>query len=332
MNIYDVSKKAGVSIATVSRVLNGNQNVSDKTKERVLTVMEELGYTPNVFARGLGLNTMHTIGILCSDSSDAFLANAVYYLEQALRKNGYESFLCCTGYELENKKNYLRLLLSKRVDAVILVGSHYQEANKSDNDYILSAAEEVPVMMINGYLNHPNIYCTLCDDYQAVYDTVARLAAHGRKKFAFLYRSDSNSSRTKIKGFRDSVAAAGLTVSEDAVKLCPNDISLTKEILTELYDTDASYDAILTSEDSLAVAAVKFAASAGIQVPNDLEIVGYNNSLLGICTEPELSTLDNHVETLSISTVNTLMRVLQGADVPNKTMISNDFIVRGTAF
>ncbi|MBQ3028604.1 MAG: LacI family DNA-binding transcriptional regulator, partial [Lachnospiraceae bacterium] len=96
MNIYDVSKKAGVSIATVSRVLNGNQNVSDKTKERVLTVMEELGYTPNVFARGLGLNTMHTIGILCSDSSDAFLANAVYYLEQALRNNGYESLLCCT--------------------------------------------------------------------------------------------------------------------------------------------------------------------------------------------------------------------------------------------
>lgn len=332
MNIYDVSKKAGVSIATVSRVLNGNQNVSDKTKERVLTVMEELGYTPNVFARGLGLNTMHTIGILCSDSSDAFLANAVYYLEQALRKNGYESFLCCTGYELENKKNYLRLLLSKRVDAVILVGSHYLEANKSDNDYIISAAEEVPVMMINGYLNHPNIYCTLCDDYQAIYDTVTRLAAHGRKRFTFLYRSDSSSSRIKIKGFRDSIAAAGLTISEDAIKLCPNDILLTKEILTDLYHNDASYDAILTSEDSLAVAAVKFAGANGIRVPEDMEIVGYNNSLLGICTEPELSTLDNHVETLSITTVNTLMRVLQGADVPNKTMISNDFIVRGTAY
>ena len=103
-------------------------------------------------------------------------------------------------------------------------------------------------------------------------------------------------------------------------------------LLTDLYHEGSSYDAILTSEDSLAVAAVKFAASVGIQVPNDLEIVGYNNSLLGICTEPELSTLDNHVETLSISTVNTLTRVLQGADVPNKTMISNDFIVRGTAF
>lgn len=332
MNIYDVSKKAGVSIATVSRVLNGNQNVSDKTKEKVLSVMEELGYTPNIFARGLGLNTMHTIGILCSDSSDTFLANAVYYIEQALRKSGYESFLCCTGYELENKKKYLRLLLSKRVDAVILVGSHYLEPNKSDNDYIISAANEVPVMMINGYLNHPNIYCTLCDDYQAVFDTVGRLASHGRKRFLFLYRSDSSSSRTKIKGFKDGMEAAGLAVTEDSIQLCANDILLTKTLLSSLYEEGHSYDAILTAEDGLAVAAVKFAGAAGIKVPEDLEIVGYNNSLLGICTEPELSTLDNHVETLSITTVNTLMRVLQGADVPNKTTISNDFIVRGTAY
>lgn len=73
MNIYDVSERAGVSIATVSRVLNGNPNVSEKTRNRVLEIMDELGYTPNVFARGLGLNTMKTVGIMCSDSSDPYL-------------------------------------------------------------------------------------------------------------------------------------------------------------------------------------------------------------------------------------------------------------------
>ncbi len=332
MNIYDVSKKAGVSIATISRVLNGNQNVSDKTKQKVLTVMEELGYTPNVFARGLGLNTMHTIGIMCSDSSDIFLANAVYYLEQALRKNGYEAFLCCTGYELENKRKYLRLLLSKRVDAVIMVGSHYLEAAKQDNDYIMEAADEMPVMMINGYLSHPNIYCTLCDDYQAMFDAVCRLAGHGRKRFLFLYRSDSNSSRNKRRGFCDGLAHTGLPCSGDSVRLCPDDILSVRDLLLSLYEEGCTYDAILTAEDSLAVAAVKFAGAAGLCVPKELEIVGYNNSLLCVCTEPELSTLDNHVETLSITTVAALMRILQGADVPNKTTISNDFIVRGTAY
>ena len=97
MNIYDVSAKAGVSIATVSRVLNGNQSVSAKTRDKVLRVMDELGYTPNVFARGLGLNTMKTIGIMCTDSSDMYIANAIFYLQRELRNNGYDSMLCCTG-------------------------------------------------------------------------------------------------------------------------------------------------------------------------------------------------------------------------------------------
>lgn len=103
MNIYDVSNKAGVSIATVSRVLNGNARVSLATRKKVLDAMKELDYTPNVFARGLGLNTMKTIGIMCIDSSDIYLANAVYYLEQELRKHSYDSILCCTGKDYTNK-------------------------------------------------------------------------------------------------------------------------------------------------------------------------------------------------------------------------------------
>ena len=125
MNIYDVSRKAGVSIATVSRVLNGSGKVSETTRQRILTIIEETGYTPNAFARGLGLNTMNTIGILCADSSDPFLAAAIFHLEQGLRSHGYDSLLCCTGYDHETKVICLNLLLSKRVDAVVLLGSNF---------------------------------------------------------------------------------------------------------------------------------------------------------------------------------------------------------------
>ena len=107
INIYDVSNKAGVSIATVSRVLNGNSRVSDKTRDKVLNAMKELDYTPNVFARGLGLNTMKTIGIMCIDSSDIYLANAVYYLEQELRTYEYVSIRLCTVMEYNNKMRYV---------------------------------------------------------------------------------------------------------------------------------------------------------------------------------------------------------------------------------
>ena len=157
MNIYDVSKHAGVSIATVSRVLNGNPNVSEKTRNKVMNVMAELGYTPNVFARGLGLNTMQTIGIMCSDSSDPYLANAIYYLERALRSFEYDAILCCTGYDLDAKQKYFNLLRSKRVDAIILAGSKFVEMRPKDNSYLIEAAKDLPLMLVNGYLEGENI-------------------------------------------------------------------------------------------------------------------------------------------------------------------------------
>jgi LacI family transcriptional regulator/LacI family asc operon transcriptional repressor len=330
MNIYDVSLKAGVSIATVSRVINGNPNVSDKTKQKVLDVMKDIGYTPNVFARGLGLNTMQTIGIICSDSSDIFLANAVYYLEQNLRKNGYDSFLCCTGYELHTKQKYLKLLLSKRVDAIIMVGSGFLESSKKDNSYIIDAAKEVPVMLINGYLNHPRIYCTLCDDHQAVYDSVSKLITQGRERILYLYNTKSYSGLQKLTGYKAALTAHELPLDENLMQMCPNNLQDTHKLLQSLANEGLTYDAVVAAEDLLAIGAIKFIKEIGRSIPNDISIIGYNNSLLSTCCDPELSSIDNHVETLCISTISTLMRILSGNDVPNKTTISNDLIVRAT--
>ena len=90
MNIYDISEKSGVSIATVSRVLNNSPHVSQKTKERVLSVIEACGYVPNAFARGLGLNTMKTVGLLCPNAADPYLSQALTYLERAFRSHSYD--------------------------------------------------------------------------------------------------------------------------------------------------------------------------------------------------------------------------------------------------
>lgn len=330
MNIYDVSERAGVSIATVSRVINGSTNVSKKTKLHVLSVMEEIGYTPNVFARGLGLNSMKTIGIMCADSSDPFLANAIYFLERELRKHGYDSFLCCTGYELVDKQYYLSLLLSKRMDAVILVGSSMLEINNKDNDYIINAAKEIPVMLINGYLNKPNIYGTLCDDFDSTYDATSRLLKQGKRNVLYLYTSKTYCGILKMNGYKAAVMEAIQSVNDTYIQSCPGNIHEVKEILLRLYGNGLHFDAIIAAEDILAVGAIKFAKAQGLNIPDDISIIGFNNSILSTCCEPELTTIDNHVETLSITTVNTLMRVLSGHTAPNKTTISNDLIIRNT--
>lgn len=330
MNIYDVSERAGVSIATVSRVLNGNPNVSEKTRTRVMEVMNELGYTPNVFARGLGLNTMQTIGIMCSDSSDPYLANAIYYLERELRANGYDSILCCTGTSLENKRQYFDLLLSKRVDAIILAGSKFVELNAKDNAYIIEAAKELPIMLVNGYLDAPGIYSTVCDDHSAMFQAAKQLIRSGRKNILYLYTSQSYSGMNKMQGYKDALCACGLTVRQDLIHQCAKNLLNAKELLLSLHASGLRFDAVMTSDDSLAVGAVKFAHAKGLSIPDQLSIIGYNNSILSYCTDPEISSIDTKIEALCITTINTLMGVFGGGNVPGKTTIAADFIQKQT--
>lgn len=330
MNIYDVSEHAGVSIATVSRVLNGNPNVSEKTREKVLNVMDELGYTPNVFARGLGLDTMRTIGIMCSDSSDPYLAGAIYYLERGLRSHNYDAILCCTGYDLEAKQKYFELLRSKRVDAIILAGSKFVEMRARDNAYILDSAPDLPIMLVNGYLEGENIYSTVCDDRSAVYDAVSQLIASGHKRILYLYTSVSYSGMNKLEGYKAALKSKGLSVEEGMIHQCPKNLEAARDLLLTLHRQGLSFDAVMTSDDSLAVGAVKYAHALGLSIPDELSIVGYNNSLLALCTDPEITSVDSKVEALCTTTINTLMGVFSGVNVPSRTTIAADLIKRKT--
>ena len=202
MTIYDISEKAGVSIATVSRVLNGSQSVSEKTRQKVLDVIEQCGYTPNAFARGLGLNTMKTIGIMCADSSDLYLAKAVYYIEQKLRGHGYDSLLSCTGYDLEAKEYSMNLLITKKVDGIILVGSNFVYERETDNRYIAEAAAQVPVMVLNAAMDTPNVYSIMSDDFTSMYNATREMLAGGIRDILYFYNSRSYSGRKKLAGFQ----------------------------------------------------------------------------------------------------------------------------------
>ena len=329
MNIYDISRLAGVSIATVSRVLNGSDKVSDATRQKVLDIMEQNGYTPNAFARGLGLNTMRTVGILCADSSDIYLAKVIYLLERELWKQGYASMLCCTGYRLEEKEKYLQLLLSRSVDALILAGSQFIEEKSEDNGYLCEAAKKVPVFLLNGVLAGSGAYSVICDDALAVKELADSLIERGSRQPVFLYRSPSYSGKQKLSGFRRSLAEHGLCPDGRSF-LCPAGIPETARFLESLQAEGLCFDACLSSDDELAAGAVKYALAGGKRIPDELQITGYNNSLLSVCSTPEITTADNRVEFLCTTAVSLLMQVLGGKDVPERTMYSANLIRRAT--
>ncbi len=334
INIYDVSKKAGVSIATVSRVINGTNNVSPKTKAKVLKVIEEFGYTPNVFARGLGTNSMQTIGLLCADSSDPYLAKAIYFLEGTLRQHGYDVLLCCTGYQHETKQKYLELLLAKRVDGLILVGSNYVESQEAQNDYIRRAAKNVPIVIVNACLTGSNIYCSLCDDYQGIYDVTTQCIQAGISDILYLYSNLSYSGRQKLAGYQKALEDQNITVNANLMHQITGTDALVHQVRDRLLDLDErgiSFRAVITANDMLAVGAVKYALLTKRSIPRDVMVIGYNNSAIAEYCIPEISSVDNKLQEICKQSIQLLLEVLRGNSVPKKAIFSATLVERETS-
>lgn len=333
MTIYDISKAAGVSIATVSRVLNGSDKVRPATRKKVMDIIEQYDYTPNAFARGMGLQSLQTIGILCADSSDLFLAKAVYYLEQELQANGYESLLCCTGYNLDIKKNYLNLILSKKVDGIILVGSNFIGTSEEENQYIKDVSAQVPIMLLNAAFDYPNVYSTLCDDYTSMFEAAHSMVDAGISDILYLYNSHSYSGVKKLKGFQDAMESCGILDYQKRIHFYEGDPQQMDDVASfvERAAKDApSFQGAIASDDSLAIGIMKYAQKKGLRVPEDLSVIGYNNSMLTTCCTPELTSVDNRLENQTHQLVQTLLGVLSGEEMPKKSIFSGKLIKRGT--
>lgn len=333
LTIYDISQKAGVSTATVSRVLNDSASVSPSTKKKVMDIIQKYDYIPNAFARGMGLRSLQTIGILCADSSDLFAAKAIYYLEQELQANGYEALLCCTGYNLGVKKNYLNLILSKKVDSIILVGSNFIAPSQLENEYIAEAADQVPVMLLNASFNHPNVYSVLCDDYTAMYEASCAMIGSGIEDVVYLYNSESYSGLKKKKGFQDAWQEKISTDSADRIYYydgAPDSIDDISLFVERIAKGGTAFHGVIAADDSLAIGAMKYAQRTGRSIPEDLSVIGYNNSVLTGCCSPELTSVDNCLELQTHQLVRTLLQVLSGEEAPNKVVFSGKLIRRKT--
>lgn len=333
LTIYDISKKANVSIATVSRVLNGSENVKESTRKKVMDIIEKYDYTPNASARAMSSRSLKTIGILCADSSDIFLAKAVFYLEQELQARGYESLLCCTGYNLDIKKNYVNLILSKKVDGLILVGSNFIGSSEEENQYIIDGSKQVPIMLLNASFDHPNVYSTLCDDMSSMFQATNAMVQSGIHDILYVYNSNSYSGKKKLNGFRTAMSTFDIVGYEDLILRIDENVTQVKDVAEQIAEFEKqghTFHGIICADDSLAISAVKYAINAGRSIPDDISIIGYNNSMLTDCCTPELTSIDNHLETQTHQLVKTLVGVLSGDEMPKKSVFSGSIVKRGT--
>lgn len=323
MNIYDIAKKSGVSTATVSRVINNSGYVGDLTRRKVLSVIEENNFIPNAFAKKLSTNdSLKLIGLLCYKIDDLYYAKSVSILEKELRNYGYDIILCCTGNSIPQIENNLSILLSKNVDAIILIGSVFIQDGR--NEHIEKASKHLPVFLINGDIDCENAFSVFCDDYMATSEIAQKIIKSGYKNIHFIYDTASYSGKRKLKGYREALKSVGL---KDTSVVCDSYESAFNYIKNEILSGN-KIDAVLTANDELAAGAHNAFKSFNIEMPKDAAVVGYNNSL--IAESCGITSLENSVVQISTTIAKNIYRYFNGEKVKKSQVVPYSLVRRSS--
>ncbi|MBN2657570.1 MAG: LacI family DNA-binding transcriptional regulator [Spirochaetales bacterium] len=327
MTIYELAEKAGVSTATISRVLNNSPKVSEKTRNRIHKLMKEENYVPSAFARGLSGTPGKTIGILTIDIRDQYFASVIHSLEQELSLYQYNVILCNTGGEPDGQRNYISLLRQKQVDAMILVGSVFK--NPHLKGIIREVTESVPLIIVNEKVSGPNIYSVICEEEKGIEEAVLKLHESGRRSFLFVKPGQTYSSNRKERGFIRAMESLGLPREKRVLEI-PKGLPAAREASALIPALPFKADAVICGEDLTALGIIQGIKERGMKIPEDIAVTGFNNSIYSECSTPSITTVDSRSDAMGLAAARLTLDILNGRNVPVLSTINTSLIVRGS--
>ncbi|HEY3425517.1 MAG TPA: LacI family DNA-binding transcriptional regulator [Negativicutes bacterium] len=326
VNIYDIANEAGVSITTVSRVLNNKGNVNAKTRAHVQSILDKNNYTPNAMARGLVSKSMKTIGVLTIDIRTPHYAATAYAIERELYKIGYSVILCNTGGGMEENTYYIKMLTEKKVDGIILIGSVFSQKN-IEKTYI---PPSLPVILLNNglELNTQNIYSVLIDEVFGSELCVKHLYEKGHTKILFVKDDDTYSASKKESGFMETMRNIKLQVDKSSIFKTQRGLEGGTAAVDDIIKSGKEFTAIMFSDDSTAVGGLKRLQQLGYNVPKDVAITGFNNSIYAEMCQPSLTSVDNKVEMMGSLTAKLLESLINGQNTTKSVSVKPDLVPR----
>jgi LacI family transcriptional regulator len=285
----DVARKAGVSIKTVSRVVNDQGEISEATRQRVLAVIEELGYRPSRVARALVTQQSHTIGLVVSDITNPFFPQVAQGVLGAAQARGYNVFLCNTDGDVEQELSLLESLADHGVDGIIVYPSY-----NSDDNLETFVKYYQPLVVINHVFEHPNVSQIMVDNRRGAKLAVDYLASKGHTAIGMLtgVQDLSLDKVRRIQGFREALAAQGLSIVDDwIVPNCAPTFECGYDDAQKLLTQHPQVTAIFAYNDLLALGALQACRELGRHVPDDCAIIGFDDIVWAAKATPPLTTI-----------------------------------------
>jgi LacI family transcriptional regulator len=284
-----IAGELGVSITTVSKVLNNRQDIGHATRARVLAKVAELGYQPNAVARSLTLRRTHTLGVVIPDLMHSFFVEIVAGLEAAASARGYGLLLCSSNEDPAKERQELDMLRQRQVDGIVL-GS----ANASGNTDLLERLTSLGIALVMiDRDDHPDVRCdrVVTDDHEVGRLATSHLAAQGRRAIAHITGTQVVHAKRRADGYRAALKAAGLKGRADWIVRGGFKEGDGYRGMKKLLAMKPRVDAVFAANDPSAIGAMKAVWDAGLRVPEDVAVVGAGDIALGDLLRVPLTTI-----------------------------------------
>jgi LacI family transcriptional regulator len=312
VTIQDVAKTAKVSVSTVSRVLNGKVDVASETQERILSVIEDLGYTTNLAARSMRSHKKNLIGLIMPDIAYPFAIEVMKGVNRAIAESEFDLLVYTTGDvrksgRVSHEQKYVSLLTNSISDGVILVAPVADELNV-----------DAPIVSIDPLASNPNFPAVHATNYQGAMDAMEYLIRLGHKRIGYIGgRAELESANRRLKGYREALEKAGIPIDESLIVSGDYTTETGVSGARRLLALENPPTAIFSSNDQMAMGVYQVAQELGVRIPEDLSVVGFDN-----ITESKymgLTTVDQFISEMGYVATQILIKLINGESLEEQT-------------
>ncbi|GER66441.1 catabolite control protein A [Weizmannia acidilactici] len=288
VTIYDVAREANVSMATVSRVVNGNPNVKPTTRKKVLEVIDRLGYRPNAVARGLASKKTTTVGVIIPDVSNMLYAELARGIEDIATMYKYNIILSNSDQNKEKELHLLNTMLGKQVDGIVFMSGNITEEHIAEFE-----KSSVPIVLAGSIEPFNKIPSVNIDYKKATVEVISEFVKKGHKEIALVIGPlhDAINRELRLEGYKEALAEAGIEFDEDYVIEGDYTYDSGIEAWQRLQELDKAPTAVFVGNDEMALGVIHGAQDAGVKIPDELEVVSSDNTRLAEMVRPQLTSV-----------------------------------------
>lgn len=325
--MLEVAKRAGVSKATVSRVLTGNGYVSQETKDRVFQAIEESGYRPNLLARNLATKKTQTLGLVVTNTlyHGVYFSELLFHAARMTEDSGRQLILADGKHSAEEERQAIQYLLDLRCDAIII---YPRFLSVDEMDEIIDSHSQ-PIMVLNRRLRKNSSHCIYSDQKASSFMAVSTLLAQGHRDIAFITGSlDSPTGIERLSGYKDALSQHGVSVRNELIAEGKWTPASGAAGVSTLLSRGVDFTALVASNDDMAIGAIKQLHACEIKVPGDVSVIGFDDIALAPYIVPALSSVRIPVTEMIKETINRLIFMLDGGEFKYQQIFAGELMQR----